>query len=228
MKDTRIWVCPALCGCELEITAEWVKEAEEVDGRRLSYQHPKGGSIETISIAKVCAQHERHKSEPLPPDPYFGSTGYIPLKGQQIQRRVSVKELDPAQASEAEKLYIQLYRYSGSSFKPDTCGCRIYTCHDRSGKDQPKQIRHAARTAHCRHHARDDNHKAALEENSRKNLTLMQLREKYPEMDDPRYEPKWRFDDQRVLRISLPKMPAGVRRQIVLDVDPSKVVIEQD
>lgn len=39
---TRIWICPALCGCEVSMRASWVDDAPDNDGtgRVVSFRHP--------------------------------------------------------------------------------------------------------------------------------------------------------------------------------------------
>ena len=84
----RTWICPALCGCELDIDAEWSSDAVMVGGRPVMHQHPRTGTIQAVTIAAVCAEHEHFCTDALPADPYDGSPGYLQLTTQTNLRRL--------------------------------------------------------------------------------------------------------------------------------------------
>lgn len=46
---TRIWICPALCGCELRIAASWVDAQPDEDGTGRAVT-PLGGGLAPQAI----------------------------------------------------------------------------------------------------------------------------------------------------------------------------------
>jgi len=156
-RATRIWICPALCGCELHISASWVDAQADDDGsgRSVSFRHPVPNTITGITVGTVCAVHASLTTAPFPADPYYGSLGYIrPI---------------PASPTEGERLYIHLYRYTGQKLKVDTCDCRLYQQADRASGALVNVKRHAKHSQKCLHHASDaDEGTAALENSQRK------------------------------------------------------------
>ena len=185
MIDTRIWICPKLCGCEISITADWVKEREA--GRNVSYQHPKPFTITDIEIVDVCAEHNHFKTDPPITDETYGGE----MRGY----------LGRVPNTEAEKLYIALTRYRGQRWKPDTCDCRIYDCVDCTN-NLHTFIRHTKHTRKCEDHRNDDGeHTRAREENKLKNDALGVLKKDATLID---IEPSWSFNQQRNLVIRLP------------------------
>jgi hypothetical protein len=78
---TKRWICPALCGCELDITANWNRPAwlEALAPEPTSYQHPIPGTITHVEAAHICHDHRRHQVEAVLFAPYAGSwsAGYI-------------------------------------------------------------------------------------------------------------------------------------------------------
>ena len=187
ISTKAIWICPKLCGCELEIDADWVKEPLQEGGRSVSYQHPIPFTIRGIEIINVCIDHQSFRTDPLPLDPYNGCTGYI--------------QLPIINPTEAQKVYIQLYKYNGQRLRPDTCGCSIYQCFDDFTKE--RFIRpHGAHTRKCSHHALDDDaHTGAFENMSRKNRIMNRLTTLFPALTDN--DIFWRFDNTRLLHITI-------------------------
>ena len=163
-------------------------------------------------IDAACAIHDHFRIDPLPADPYGGAPGYInPI---------------PASPSEAEKLYIQLYRYTGQNLRPDTCGCHINMCVDRFGGEPVKIQAHPKHTRKCSHHAGDDDvHTAALENLNRKNSAINALKARFAQLTDD--DIQWAFDDRtRLLRVRSARLTAGQKVQAQADHNPLKVVIE--
>lgn len=190
-NDTRTWICPALCGCAIQLTAYWVKEP---DASSETYQHPLPRTITAVNIKNVCAEHDHLRTDPVAADPYGGAPGYF----------------DPALAvSEAEKLYVGLFRYSGQTVKLDTCGCKIYEAFDRFGNEQSRRPTHPKHTHCCRTHEGDTEHTAAIQDNIRKNEAVNVIRAAHPELAPEDIE--WSFDDQRDLQLTAPKLDASAR-----------------
>lgn len=168
MIDTRIFLPPTLCGCELQIRAEWIGEPENHNGNRASFKHPRPFSIDEIVILNVCAEHEIYKTE-LPTDPYWDlhtepvgktSSGYICVGDTCVHpdRQGEPKHTNPkpyASLSEGEKVYINLWRFSGmkKSYK-GSCDCEAFICHSKEGEMSFKN--HPKHTKKCRHHKEDD------------------------------------------------------------------------
>lgn len=148
MQETRTWVCPKLCGCELKITAQWASEVKE-DGKM--YQHPVGFTITYISIENVCAEH-LPLTESIGPDPYGGKPGYIKLP---------INDPTPAQC-----LYVNLYHCHGSRHRL-LCGCQWYEYCDKHDIDNTRETKeHPHKTVRCEDHANEiDFSKAILEHN---------------------------------------------------------------
>jgi len=130
-KDTRRWASPALCGCELDITATWPDEPE-ADG--VENRHPIPFTITDIQVASVCLEHEAWETEPVGADPYMGSPGYIKV---------------PVSPTKAENLYIHLFKLTGQKVKK-ACGCVDYECHYRDGQTPHVKLEHPKHTKVCR------------------------------------------------------------------------------
>lgn len=183
--DKRTWVCPCLCGCELTITAQWVK-APEAENK--SFQHPIPRTIAKIELGVTCSDHESLKTTPIPEDPYGGAPGYF----------------DPALAgSEAERLYVHLFRYTGQTLKPDTCGCKVYESHDRLGNEAVRRPEHVKHTRRCRRHADDLDHSACIGDNRLKNETVRTIIEAHPSLTAE--DVKWDFDGD-ILNVTSDKL----------------------
>lgn len=186
IHTTAIWICPALCGCEIRMTANWATDPTEDTGRRVSYQHPRPFSITAMAIEHVCAAHDHLRTEPLSADPYGGRPGYI--------------RLPLADPTEAQRLYIHLYAYSGQRYTPDTCRCRIYECVDR--RDQTATIhQHPRHTSRCQHHQHDDAQHSAAHENAQRKARIIERLERALAVSAA--DIAWEFDDQRVLTVTV-------------------------
>ena len=179
--------------------------------RLVSFQHPIPKTIRGVKISTVCAAHDHFRTDTLPADPYGGAPGYLnPI---------------PASPTEAERLYVRLYRYTGQTFRPDTCGCRIAMCLDRFDVEPEKVHKHPKHTHKCSaHETDDDQHTAAREENKRVSIALAKVRERFKDLTDE--DVQWGFDAARVLRVTAPKLKANEKAQAQLDHDPAKVIIE--
>ena len=188
MSENRIWICPALCGCEIELVADWSEPITyDALGRSVSYRHPIGYTITNLTIINVCAAHDSYKTDPLPKDPYGGAPGYMSI---------------PVNPTEAEALYIRLYQYSGGTWKPDTCGCTIYQCSNRF-LDDSKHLEHSIHTKRCKFHSNDIDHSVVIKENSDKELIKQQIKDDYGLTDD---DIKWSFEDDRSLTLNISKL----------------------
>ncbi len=101
-----------MCGCELEIRAVWPKGAVN---NGISYRHPIPFTITHIDIVNVCADHQHVLNEPAITS--WHRTGYIKLPIEN--------------PTDAQKLYVYLWRYSGQKIVTPICDCSIYgVCED--------------------------------------------------------------------------------------------------
>lgn|SRR3990167_315718 len=204
MAQTRTFVPPPLCGCELQITADWA--TDPIDGKM--YQHPASSptnnTIKDIQIVSQCATHAGWETA-LNGDPFALRRGYMPL---------------PATPTQGEILYMNLWAFDGSKTKLDTCECEIATVGDRSD-NSTKIHQHPKHSKKCKYHIADDNnHTQALSECKLKNDTLAEIKKDYPELlyDEKDAEGNiigqefkkgvmaWKFDEQRNLEIYLPTL----------------------
>lgn len=161
IRATRIWICPALCGCELSISASWMDAQPDDDGtgRAVAFRHPVPQTITGITVVNACLEHAPMTTAPFPADPYYGALGYIrPI---------------PVNPTEGERLYIHLYRYTGQTLKPDTCDCKLYQPVDRATGTVNTPQRHTKHSRKCAHHPADDNAGTAARENSQRKARLV-------------------------------------------------------
>ena len=208
---TAEWHCPAMCGCALAITARWPQAP--VGG--VSYQHPVPRTITRVEIVNVCAAHDSLRTGPLPADPYYGARGYMDV---------------PASPTEAERLYIALFRFGGQRLRLDTCGCALYVVTDRAGGNVSRRP-HPRHTVKCAQHADDDDdHTDARDDNSRKNRLLDRAATLFG-LD--RDAITWRFEGrgrQRVFRVTLtgatPQQKATAQAWADANVGAGRVVVE--
>lgn len=218
VRATRIWKCPALCGCELSMLARWVDASPDDDGtgRAVSFRHPAPNSIESIDVVSVCAAHASLTTDPFPADPYYGSLGYIrPI---------------PTNPTEGERLYIHLYRYTGQRLKPDTCDCRLYQHADRATNvlDLPK--RHAKHSRKCQHHLTDDDTGTQARENSVRKKTLVDRAVNFLLKNEAEFSWEYRTENGvRVLYFTILNITVTQRNQAQAwadtNVGPGRVVV---
>lgn len=147
MVEKRLWICPALCGCKLNITAEWASDPiDGGDGQNIMYQHPKGFSITDLEIVTVCPEHAPLQNT-ISDDPYGGRPGYIKLP---------IDNPTPAQC-----LYIGLYDCHGNLHTLG-CGCRLYKHFNKTTVDHHRYLEHPHKTFRCASHKHDHDHSVAL------------------------------------------------------------------
>lgn len=192
MQDTRIWISPALCGCEIEMDAYWTdKPIVDAQGRKTSYLHPSNGSMENLRIVNVCATHDHFRTDPFPADPYYGCIGYLPIKGREHVmwpvHPLTEKALvwtDPLTATEAERLYVQLGRYDGGTERLLTCGCSISVVSDRETGTRVF-VEKPGHTIRCDAHKDDTDHSIAKAEQADVEKMVQHLvQSKFKELTD--------------------------------------------
>ncbi len=144
-----IFVCPALCGCELRITGEWA-HPPDADGKYHAFpiRKPipgKPSSVRSIEIVSVCPTHAQWQTDPLPADPYGGAAGYYDI---------------PAAPTPEEKLFIRFYRYVGAS-STLFCRCKTGVVVDRE-TGVASHLVHPQHSQRCKDHADDTDHAKAI------------------------------------------------------------------
>lgn len=158
---TRIWVSPALCGCELRIDAKWSGEAAD-DGKQ--YQHPasapgvdKSGksrnTVTSVEIISQCATHAGWETA-VNWTPFATMTGYCDI---------------PATPSPGLCLYVNHWRFTNLLHRLTLCDCTPNHVHSRAD-DSQVTVQHPHHTSRCQLHADDDNqHTKALDVERRRN-----------------------------------------------------------
>lgn len=205
MRDTRIFVAPTLCGCEVTLAADWTDADPEVGGK--SYRHPIPGTITAVTDAHPCALHSVLPTTPLPADPYHGSPGYLKV---------------PPSPTDDERFYIHLYRFGGQSFRPDTCGCRLYQSVDRLDPTVRRVVKHQRHTLRCLDHDDDDDDGTdALENSTRKSRLVARLQQQFPALavEDISVTFTKTGPRQRRLTVRLPTLTNGQRQNLQTWVD---------
>ena len=187
IRATRIWICPAICGCELNIAASWVDPAPDDDGsgRAVSFRHPVPNTITGVTVVSVCVEHAPMTTAPFPPDPYYGALGYIrPI---------------PVSPTEGERLYIHLYRYTGQTLKPDTCDCKLYQPVDRGTNVVDLPRRHGKHSRKCQHHTADTDAGTAARENSQRKARLLARVTNFMAKNEAEFS--WRYQTDAGVRV---------------------------
>lgn len=164
-----IFVCPALCGCQLIIDGRWVHDPdpnERIDGLPVYHGFPARlvgtgkTSIRSLEIRQCCLTHAPWQTEPLPANPYGGAPGYLDV---------------PTNPTPAERLFIRMFDMCGGVHTLDTCGCSIGFYALRSDLkvlhyvEHPQYHRACARHAHLRG---ADRHAVPMAEHRKKNEAL--------------------------------------------------------
>ena len=222
MIQKAIWICPALCGCEIEMTANWVHDLFQRGNDTISYGHPVPYTISDLMVHAVCAEHDHLQIDPVAENPYFISEeDFINLiEHFDVQDEATYHEIAniskrgyigvPPNPTNAEKLYIGLYNYSSILHGLDTCQCKIYKVHRRDSEQMEISKREDV-TYKCKYHKADnDAHDQALTEHTLKNDVVNQLTETHPDLtkqnadgtsvlDDSKV--RWKFDKSRKLQI---------------------------
>lgn len=129
------------------MAAEWSDAPVMRDEERVSYVHPNNFSMSDLKIISVCGEHDSLRKLGVEVDPYPDYRGYI-------------KRPIP-DATEAESLYVHLYRYSSRTLWPATCDCRINQRHDRF-EDTFDTLPHPVNTRKCQYHTEDDDKHSAV------------------------------------------------------------------
>lgn len=152
--EARTFVSPAMCGCEMEITAEWSTVGTS-DGK--SYQHPAskpgltkaGESRNTVQFVKIMAQCSDHAGweKSVNWEPFKVLGGYMDI---------------PANPTPGDCLYINHWRYSSLKHRFTLCDCEAFEVHDASD-DSMRVVVHP-QTLKCKFHTKDDaSHSAAFD-----------------------------------------------------------------
>lgn len=156
-----IWVCPALCGCQIEMDAEFFSDGLEIsNGLTYSHRHPKAFTATSLNIISICPTHQGLENEAVD-ESYFIDFNERTMQFQQNRGYLKLPLVNP---SAAEILYMNLYRYTGQmTIFP--CGCSIYKSCERNVPNSKAIKRHPLHSKKCERHKNDtDDGKAAKEE----------------------------------------------------------------
>lgn len=201
--ETALWISPALCGCEIEITAQWIDAVIE-NGHRVSYRRPIPNTIQSMTIVNVCQDHQQFVDWKLPKDPFFGRKGEFVI---------------PIKPSQAQYLYLYHSRFNGQ-LNYLHCGCRCSELIDANTKEM-KLIEHRIYTNRCPVHQADTDHSQARGENKLLNDVLIQVSALYPSIKIKVEEGEgitFVFDKDRNLILDIPELNSEkVTLQNVLD-----------
>ena len=203
MKTKAQWLCPHLCGCAIEMDANFIDEGlENIDGVLVSHRHPIPFTITSMNIISVCLAHQPLLTAPIDEAQFLD---YDEEKEAFVQNRgyVRVPLLNP---SDAERLYINLYTCSAQLWKPLTCNCELYVCTDRNDAEGNSHlIKKHSYTKRCKHHKNDtDEATAVIEENQSLNKAIGLLVKTITKLDGKQNEVAWQFDKDRNIVISHP------------------------
>lgn len=135
MAESRLWHPPSLCGCSLNITADWASEMPK-DG--IQYQHPIPWTVTNIEIVSACI---RHRGLRIPDTSNLFDDG--------VQNRGYIEVRD--EHTPAEILYLNLYEYTTNT-ETLICGCVLVKSIDRAGN-------HLAYHDHPHHSKKCHSHK---------------------------------------------------------------------
>ncbi len=148
MSATANWIPPCLCDCVLRITADWAGDVRS----GVSHQHPIPFTITNIEIVSVCDEHKAVLTQPLVSPDVFSVDPYT----EELVQRRGYLELPIAHPTDAQKLYIYLWKYHGNVHTAD-CGCRAYHVfeHDHGKHEKltkPKKLAHPVHDFKCKRH----------------------------------------------------------------------------
>ena len=148
MANTAIWEPPCLCGCQLEITADFT------DGsilKGIAYRHPIPFTIKRIAIEKVCEAHKPQTLSMPPTDHLFEIDRYT---GKPRQQRGYLQH-PITKPTPAECLY-QFLSQQGGQIHGYPCGCRTHQFVDHSGGEAViTYLQHPRHHRRCFQHADD-------------------------------------------------------------------------
>lgn len=116
--QTAIWIPPSLCGCQLQITADWT-DGSVVNG--ISYRHPKPFTITDVQIVNMCAGCTPN-SAAMPDVSHLYETSNITGKPYQARGYLSHPIANP---TAAHNLYQFLCSHGGQTHS-FPCGCAAH------------------------------------------------------------------------------------------------------
>lgn len=152
MMITAIWIPPSLCGCQLQMTADFT-DGSVVDG--ISYRHPKDAikdkdatPITNLRIISACAAHLPQTLTMIDTSVFFDSD---PINGGRKQNRGYLR-YPIANPTSAECLYTFLSQYGGQT-NSFPCGCKGHQFVDEH--QNVTSLPHPVVTQKCQKHLND-------------------------------------------------------------------------
>lgn len=167
MAEKAKWIAPSLCGCALQMTAEFLP-GDVRDG--IAYRHPKAGTITQLEVISVCEEHAAAQRAMPDTSSFFAAPepgGYHDLLNQRagitpapehlVQTRGYLK-YPIENPTPAECLYTALY-FHGGQVHSLPCGCAGYQHVDKSTPGAPAPVYkvHPLHTRKCYRHLDDSN-----------------------------------------------------------------------
>lgn len=137
---SRKWHPACLCGCELQITAQWLDES--------IYRHPIPFTITSIQINNVCSEHSTCVDMPDVSDLF----DIDQMTGTIVQNR-GYQRYPINNPLLAEILYAHLFRHNGQR-KTLRCGCTFYY-HSHPTIGKMKLLEHPLHSRKCHTHRHD-------------------------------------------------------------------------
>ena len=197
-----IWVCPALCGCEIEMEADFDISALENDsGRTVSYRHPKPYTISSMTILNTCVAHQPLLSTPIDESQFMD---YDIDFGGFVQNRGYLK-LPIVSPTSAEMLYSGLYKYTAQIWSPSVCKCHLFGVFERDKPGQTHVIKKSILTKRCIHHKNDtDDAQAVRDEVESVTKGIQLLMNTFQKLDGGQDGIKYRFEADRSIVFSHP------------------------
>lgn len=164
MAQTAIWIPPCLCGCQIQLTADFL-DGDVING--VSYRHPKSGTITDCQLISVCDDHVAQSKTQQDHSVFFSESkpdistlqGYLASKNPNIKptlkqvRGYLTYPID--NPTPAHNLYTYFSTHGGQKHSL-SCGC---SAHQYVGEDGvPVYIdNHPLNTKKCDYHT-DDTH----------------------------------------------------------------------
>lgn len=198
MPETRNWICPEMCGCELKIIGTWIFPIDYVSA------NPSRGSVRSVDIVNVCDTHLPLLSQPIDETVFFSGDDGNPILDEndqpiQVRGYLTYPITNP---SDGEKLYSYLSRYGIFFNTLDTCGCK--TSDSVNGYDGTRRPVCHPQMKKCKlHKADDDLLTQARDENVTKNYSIKAVIESDPSIREA--DVVWSFGKGRKLDLSIPK-----------------------
>ena len=203
-----VWICPKLCGCEIEMEGQFnAADLSNEGGRIVSHRHPVPFTAKDLVVIGVCVEHQPLLLQNVDEAQFLDENE----EGDIVQNRGYLKL--PV-STDAERLYMNLYGYSGQVWKPSTCGCELRQWRKRDGSEDPKVHRHP-KEKRCKHHKNDTDDAQVVK--AEQSLADVARTEILKTVADGEFSVK--FDNQRKLMVVLRNKTKAVSDKVKADIE---------